>query len=169
MDPDPQHWLPVYVTVSSFISPLGNKNKEGCRRMASTTPPLVCMDTELSISSLSLDSQSPHEQSPHAESLDVHGESLVDRILITADTLEVELLHLAGSSEDIKASHLRFFAEGFFVQWDSARKESFSPWFHPVLRIRIRAPVLFLLTPGSAKGFSRPRIPDPQPISLIAL
>jgi hypothetical protein len=71
--------------------------------MASTTPPLVCMDTELSISSLSLDIQSPHEQSPHGESLEEHGESLVERILITADTLEVELLHLAGSCEDIKA------------------------------------------------------------------
>jgi hypothetical protein len=76
------------------------------------------MDTELSISSLSLDSQSrespheqsPHEQSPHRESLGEHGESLVDRILITADTLEVELLHLAGSCEDIKARPFSLFA-----------------------------------------------------------
>jgi hypothetical protein len=72
------------------------------------------MDTELSISSLSLDSQSPHEQSPHAESLEEHGESLVERILITADTLEVELLHLAGSCEDIKARPFSIFGVRFF-------------------------------------------------------
>jgi hypothetical protein len=34
----------------------------------------------------------------------------VDRILITADTLEVELLHLAGSCEDIKARPFSLFA-----------------------------------------------------------
>jgi len=89
--------------------------------MASTTPPLVCMDTELSISSLSLDSQSPH-----GESLEEHGESLVERILITADTLEVELLHLAGSCEDIKARPFALFFFGrFFCSMGQCQKGDF--------------------------------------------
>lgn len=56
-----------------------------------TTPPLVCLDTELNISSLSMSGQGEQDG----------GTAERDIILIT-DTLEAELINLAGSCEDIK-------------------------------------------------------------------
>jgi hypothetical protein len=57
------------------------------------TPPLVCLDRELNISSLSLDSRTDHGLYKDT----------------TMDTVEVELLNIAGSCEHIKAIISSFF------------------------------------------------------------
>ena len=68
---------------------LGEAQKRGCS-VRQTTPPLVCLDAELNISSLSVASRHGHNH-------------IMDSA--TTDTLEVELLNLTGSCEDIKVRY----------------------------------------------------------------
>ena len=73
---------------------LGEAQKRGCS-VRQTTPPLVCLDAELNISSLSVASRHGHNHI-----MDNH---IMDSA--TTDTLEVELLNLTGSCEDIKVRY----------------------------------------------------------------
>ena len=78
---------------------LGEAQKRGCS-VRQTTPPLVCLDAELNISSLSVASRHGHNHIMDNHIMDNH---IMDSA--TTDTLEVELLNLTGSCEDIKVRY----------------------------------------------------------------